>query len=242
MRKQSAELRRFRRLSRSGRLSLAASSLRSTSGLSTFTEGDDAYGLGINLSDLEEEPSSSGSDASDNDEADSSFDDGASSLLSPASPSLDSSHALHLHHRERDEKRLMLDLRKHRELLVDSQKMNLSIKRCLGWTEELIAEGQKALDYSVKVSDVKLGGKVLAHDDEDDEDGGPSQESSRKALLSPSLGFADLSLSQEPAVEQARDPWRQSLEQLERDVDELSDSSFKARAKRLGMSIPDAWG
>lgn len=64
-------------------------------------------------------------------------------------------------HRLKDEKRLRLDLSRHRELLVDSQKLNQSLKRCLGWTEELIKEGKKALEYRVRVSDVRLGGRIL---------------------------------------------------------------------------------
>jgi len=75
-----------------------------------------------------------------------------------------------LRHRKRDERRLQLDLSKHQQLLVDSQKMNQSLKRCLGLTEELITEGKKALDYSVRVSDVKLGGRVLVKE-EGEEDG-----------------------------------------------------------------------
>ena len=43
--------------------------------------------------------------------------------------------------------------------------MNQSLKRCLGWTEELINEGKKALEYHVRVSDVELGGRVLAPDE-----------------------------------------------------------------------------
>ena len=78
-----------------------------------------------------------------------------------------------LRHRKKDEKRLQLDLSKHQQLLIDSQKMNQSLKRCLGWTEALISEGQKALEYHVKISDVALGGRVLAPDEveplEDDE-------------------------------------------------------------------------
>jgi len=72
--------------------------------------------------------------------------------------------------RKREEKRLQLDLTKHQELLIDSQKMNQSLKRCLNWTEDLIKEGQKALAYKVRVSDVHLGGRVLAPPDEEDED------------------------------------------------------------------------
>lgn len=78
-------------------------------------------------------------------------------------------------YRLRDEKRLQLDLTKHRELLVDSQKMNQSLKRCLDWTEELIKDGKKALAYQVRPSDVRLGGRVLTAEAEDE----------RKTLLSP---------------------------------------------------------
>lgn len=174
MRKQSAELRRFRRLSRSGRLSLASGSMRSASGLSTLTESDNGNSPHVNPSDLDEEKSDS---ECEEDDLDSSLDeDDPSSLLSPT-PHTDHDSR----HRARDEKRLMLDLSKHQQLLIDSQKMNQSIKRCLTWTDQLIIEARKALDYNVKVSDVELGGKVLACD-EGDEGGGGS-----KALLSPSL-------------------------------------------------------
>lgn len=67
--------------------------------------------------------------------------------------------------RERDEKRFQLDLTKHQKLLINHQKMNQSIKRCLGWTEELIREGRRALEYSVHANDVELGGRVLAPDE-----------------------------------------------------------------------------
>jgi hypothetical protein len=73
--------------------------------------------------------------------------------------------------RRRDERRLQLDLSKHQQLLVDSQKMNQSLKRCLGWTEELIKEGRRALAFNVRVSEVEMGGRVLHPMDEDDADG-----------------------------------------------------------------------
>ncbi|TVY31545.1 hypothetical protein LSUB1_G008851 [Lachnellula subtilissima] len=76
-----------------------------------------------------------------------------------------------LRHRKKDEKRLQLDLSKHQQLLIDSQKMNQSLKRCLGWTEDLISEGRKALEYSVKISDVELGGRVLAPEEVGDNEG-----------------------------------------------------------------------
>ncbi len=210
MRKQSVELRRFRRLSRcSGRQSLATNSMRSLSGqseLSTFPaseDGDCQYG---NLSDLEEMSSSD----LEEDDMDSFFDDD-SSLLSPTS------HTAHdTRHSTRDEKRLMLDLSKHRQLLIDSQKMNQSIKRCLNWTEELINEGKKALEYHVKVSDVEVGGKVLARDPNDEEDA----RGGRKPLLSPGLDVPT-----PPAVQQGRRLWRLGLEEMEMEVDRMLESS-----------------
>jgi hypothetical protein len=65
----------------------------------------------------------------------------------------------------KDEKRLQLDLSRHRQLLIDSQKMNQSLKRCMAWSEEMIAEGRRALEFRVRVSDVKLGGRVLERED-----------------------------------------------------------------------------
>jgi len=148
MRKQTAELRRYRRLSRSGRLSITASGSRRTSGDSlSMIEGEQ----GTMLSDMseEEEESDEESDVSESD----SLEDGTLSPKAMAESDL--------RHRKRDEKRLQLDLSKHQQLLTDSQRMNQSLKRCLGWTEELINEGKKALAYNVKVSDVALGGRVL---------------------------------------------------------------------------------
>jgi hypothetical protein len=151
MRKQNAELRRYRRLSRSGRLSLAGS-MRSVSagGLSIVSETEDAFSEQSSLNSPEEL-----SEISDND---SSFAD--DDTLSPGSVAEHDTR-----HRIRDEKQFYLDLAKHQELLVDSQKMNQSIKRCLSWTEELLRDGKRALAYKVHVSDVEIGGRVLSSDD-----------------------------------------------------------------------------
>ncbi|KUJ18791.1 uncharacterized protein LY89DRAFT_683666 [Mollisia scopiformis] len=153
MRKQTAELRRYRRLSRSGRLSIntVASSRISTDTLSIM-DGE----AGTMLSDMSEEEDEDPEDESEFSEEE--FSDEAS--LSPSAMAESDAR-----HRKRDEKRLQLDLSKHQQLLIDSQKMNQSLKRCLGWTEVLINEGKKALEYHVKVSDVELGGRVLALDE-----------------------------------------------------------------------------
>ncbi|KAJ5201372.1 uncharacterized protein N7498_006035 [Penicillium cinerascens] len=169
MRNQKAELRRFRRLSRSGRLSMAPSA-RSFSGTALSTTSELEEGVS-ELSSIRSQD-----DMSDFSDEDSIADEG---ILSP-----DSLAEHDAKHRAHDEKRFMVDLARHQELLVDSQKMNQSLKRCLGWTEELIKEGRKALEYSVRVQDIELGGRVLSP-----EELGEVGESGR-ALLSPSTEYA----------------------------------------------------
>jgi hypothetical protein len=111
------------------------------------------------LSDMSEEPDGEEEEESSEEE---SIDDGS---LSPGAMAESDAR-----HRERDEKRLQLDLSKHQQLLIDSQNMNQSLKRCLGWTEELINDGKKALAYHVRVSDIELGGRVLTPDEVEDTD------------------------------------------------------------------------
>lgn len=151
MRKQNAELRRYRRLSRSGRLSIAGS-MRSASGggLSIVSETEDEFGEHLSLDSPE--------DLSETSDNDSSFAE--DDTLSPGAVAEHDAR-----HRIRDEKKFYLDLAKHQELLVDSQKMNQSIKRCLSWTEELLRDGKRALAYKVQVSDIDIGGRVLSSDD-----------------------------------------------------------------------------
>lgn len=156
LRKQTAELRRYRRLSRSGALSAASSRVTSLA----LTEPP------IDMSDVGEE------DETELEEEDmDSFDDSdLSSNDTMSTEDIMLPSAKLEARRRRDEKRLQLDLTKHQELLIDSQKMNQSLKRCLDFTEVLIKEGQKALEYNVRVSDIQLGGRVLAPPDEDEDE------------------------------------------------------------------------
>ena len=120
-----------------------ASSARSTSFGIAGDDGDvDGLGEGVDdlrLDDFEDEDEDDYSEYSDEDDAE--------------------------ERKEKDAKRLRLDLSKHREILVDSQKLNQSIKRCVGFTEELISQGKRALEYKVRVSDIKLGGRILSEDE-----------------------------------------------------------------------------
>lgn len=149
MRKQNGELRRFRRLSRAGHFS--ATPTRSASGPTLDTTHETEEGSSeISTTQSPDELS----DISDEEDDEDSTDEG---VMSPGSLAEHDAK-----HRVSDEKHVFTDLAKHQELLVDSQKMNQSLRRCLGWTEELIREGQKALEYNVHVNDVELGGRVLA--------------------------------------------------------------------------------
>lgn len=160
VRRQKMELKRFRRLSRAGRFSIAASELsnaRSSGGsLSILSEDDEeddnpfAAAMIAGLIDLDDE-------VSDSEEDDSLM--GSNSALSPSAQQ---------DRLARDEKRLRVDLEKHKELLVVSQNINQSLKRCMYATEAMIGEGRKALQYHVRVSDVKLGGRILSGLDDDE--------------------------------------------------------------------------
>ena len=133
---------------------MATTTTRSTSGrLSTLGESD-------TLSDI------SGISDGEDDVDELEFSDDEDSIVDGMlSPNAQAARDARI--RAKDEKRLQLDLSKHQELLIDSQKLNQSLKRCLGWTEELISEGKKALEYQVRVSDIEVGGRVLAPDEND---------------------------------------------------------------------------
>lgn len=181
VRRQKAELKRFRRLSRAGRFSMAMNELsgRKSDGLSTLSEDDAEFdGEDDSLGQI------SGLAEDDLSESD---DDG--SLMSGSEPMSPGAQANREQERlAKDERRLRVDLERHKELLTQSQAMNQSIKRCMYATEEMIRDGRKALEYHVRVSDVKLGGRILTgHEDdeieiEDDEDQADGMQSAQELL------------------------------------------------------------
>ena len=208
MRKQTAELRRFRRLSRSGRLSVAPS--RSASGkMSMLSEATDELGHGL----------------SDSDED---LEDLLSSLSSTSATSHPSSPVAHA--RFGDPERVELDLATHRALLLDSQKLNVSIKRCLSTSESLLAAAKEALAHHEEPLQLEhLGPRVLTPDDVGDEMLGQGQ-----GLLSPSLNHG------------ISNPWERSLGSIESLVEELPgkelvipDYSQSDLPSNIQISLPD---
>ena len=161
VRKQKVELRRFRRLSRAGHISLGRTSSSSFAGkrcISCSTAASNADELEHEQSGvLESSWNEDGLTDSDEEDEDTSASD-LSSITSHSKPHASGRLA-------RDERRLCLDLTKHRELLIDSQRLNQGLRRCIDWTEELVRDGRRALDYKVRVSDVKLGRRVLRSED-----------------------------------------------------------------------------
>lgn len=157
VRRQKKELRQFRRLSRAGRLS-GMSMVNLNENYDIDDESGDSPLPAVSEGE-EEEAASSEEEEEEEEENDE---------LSTDSSSGEEGDSKKL---AKDSKRLQIDLSKHRDILVDSQKMNQSLKRCMTWTEDLIREGKKALEYKVNVSDVKLGGRILEpiHADEDEE-------------------------------------------------------------------------
>lgn len=170
MRKQNAELRRYRRLSRSGRLSAAPGSRSVPGKMSLFSENDE---------DQADETSPLDSDDEENDH-ERIFSDNAS--LSPTSSRPSSPTSRVGRSRFQDPQRPELDIAAHRTMLLDGQKLNQSIKRCLAQTETLIASGKTALEYQACASTPEnLGARVLTPDDIEDSILGQGQ-----GLLSPS--------------------------------------------------------
>ncbi|KAK0724711.1 hypothetical protein B0H67DRAFT_598204 [Lasiosphaeris hirsuta] len=199
LRKQTAEIRRFRRLSRSGRLSMNSAGSRVVS--DSTVEGGALARAGMGLDDLSEEESDD--DAEDDEEDD----------MSSSDTSEENAGVVALRdarHRQKDERRLQLDLSKHQQLLVDSQKINQSLKRCLGWTEELIKEGKRALEYQVRVSEVDIGGRVLAPEDIEAREaraleGGDEDDGYEASLNAAMLGFEGKLPTD--AIPQPSHPW-----------------------------------
>jgi hypothetical protein len=162
LRKQKAELKRFRRLSRAGQF--AAAQRRTSDAeedLSTLDEEPDLPDF-----DDDDEGARPSSPFHSQPDEDSSDEESTNSSAVPLSPGAQA--ARDAAQRADDESRLRLDLSRHRELLMDTQRMNQSLQRCLYWTEGLIKDGRKALEYQVVSSEVKLGGRILSVDDADE--------------------------------------------------------------------------
>ena len=161
MRKQNAELRRYRRLSRSGRLSVAPKSGSASGKMSLMSESAEDFADEISPLDSENEENDDEND-DENILSETSFPSAASSR--PSSPTSRAGRT-----RFQDPKRPELNLAAQRALLVEDQKLNQLIKRCLAQTESLVASGKTALEYQARApTPENLGARVLTPDDTED--------------------------------------------------------------------------
>ncbi|RYP63019.1 hypothetical protein DL771_009474 [Monosporascus sp. 5C6A] len=216
LRKQTAELRRYKRMSRAGGLSMASAAAATQE----TSEAAPTEQVGLRVVDLSEGESENRDEVEFQDEPEEESLSDTESDLENLTPNQVAEHDAK--HRTRDEARLKLDLTKHQQLLVDSQKINQSIKRCLNWTEELIKDGKKALAYSVKLNDVKLGGRVLSPLDEPDEqEEFPRLEDDDEDYVDDTVKF------EEPASEPA---------------ERISDWSIEPRDRDSGIEMPSDGG
>lgn len=165
MRKQAAELRRYKRLARAGRLS-SAPSISNLISPEDDEEADDAVDIGDETDDTSVADTEGESEFGFDDEE---GEDTETEQLSEEEEDEDedgSEGAIDEKHREADEKRLTWDLSKHQSLLDASSRMNKSLRGCMFLTDQLIREARKALEHKIRPSDIRLGGRILC-DEED---------------------------------------------------------------------------
>lgn len=205
MRKQKVELRRFRRLRSSGRF---PSSTRSASSRFSMPSASDDLSPTSSADEdgLDDDhfsnPSSGTSD-------DTSFPDSLSFSPTPRNSLIPVAKG-------RQSRPFKLDLSAQRVLLLDSQKLNQALKRCLGRTDDLIADGKKALAYTVNTGDVaSLGPRVLIPDERGEELG------LGRGLLSPGL------------EEKMENPWERILS-----MREISSGLQTRKSEGLMLDIP----
>ena len=185
MRKHKADLRRYRRLSRTGRLS-TPSSHSALGKMSDFSGTADKIGSEDDLS-----PSDTEGDSDQENE------DRTSNRSTSASSRPSSLINRSIRTRFKDPKTTYLDLSAHRTLLLESQKLNQSIKRCLGHSESLLTSGKRALAHQEFSRDEEsLGPRVLTPDEDED-----NATDRRQGLLSPVILTSGNNIN----------PWERSL-------------------------------
>ncbi|KAK0669159.1 hypothetical protein QBC41DRAFT_320395 [Cercophora samala] len=241
LRKQTAELRRYKRMSR---MSMASLSSRVPSASAAEVGALAKAGLGLN--DLSEEESEAAVEAAaieelednedqDEDEEEEDEDEDSISGSEHSESGSPGTNAERNESRQkRDERRLQVDLSKHQQLLVDSQKMNQSLKRCLGWTEELIKEGKRALAYRITVSDVELGGRVLVP--EEIETLEPQQEMDGSVMENDAEDYEDV-LKDDSLY--GEEPRLDNLGGTDTENDDLKDDSLYGDDPRLDDDLRD---
>lgn len=151
MKKQTSELRRYRRLARAGELNPKSTPKEGESdGATEVQEGRVEITVAVEEDDHQED------EEDEEDEESSSGDETKSYKGKRALVAA-------------DKDKVSAELQKHQALLDASAKTDALLVRCQFMIEEMMKEGKKALDYKIKASDVKLGGRILRSDDEEED-------------------------------------------------------------------------
>lgn len=162
MKKQTSELRRYRRLARSGDLKPKAAPKKKasrTSAASTteiFEEGEEKVNENVEV-EAEEGTEETDEEEEEDEEESSSGDETKSYKGKRALVST-------------DKDKVSAELQKHQALLDASAKTDALLVRCEFMIDEMMKEARKALEYKVAASDVKIGGRILRSDDEEEEE------------------------------------------------------------------------
>ncbi|KAF8428172.1 hypothetical protein EV426DRAFT_330561 [Tirmania nivea] len=162
MKKQTSELRRYRRLARSGELKPKAApkeKVSRTSAGSTIgiLEGEEDKGSENAEIEAEEGTEETDEEEEEDEEESSSGDEtklyrGKRALVST------------------DKDKVSAELQKHQALLDASAKTDALLVRCEFMIDEMMKEARKALEYKVAASDIKIGGRILRSDDEEEDE------------------------------------------------------------------------
>lgn len=165
MKKQTSELRRYRRLARSGelkaRLQPKKRRSRTSEGIADMAEGE---GKGKVEAIVAEDGAEEEEEEEDEDESSS---EGESGTTDEQTQSYNGKRAIVT----TDNDKVSAELQKHQALLEASAKTDALLVRCQFMIEEMVKEAKKALDYRVAASDVKLGGRILGSDNEEEDEG-----------------------------------------------------------------------
>ncbi|KAF8472750.1 hypothetical protein BDZ91DRAFT_834341 [Kalaharituber pfeilii] len=176
MRKQTSELRRYRRLARAGELqpkSTRRRSSRASNGSSGDRDPDSIVEDDFDdLKGIDEERDAEDEEEGEEDEEDEEEDDESTSDENETGLSTDGRPKQYKAERAlaTDNDRVSAELQKHQALLDASAKTDALLQRCQFMIEEMVKEAKKALEYKVAASDVKLGGRILGSDNEEEED------------------------------------------------------------------------
>lgn len=96
---------------------------------------------------------------------------------------LDPPSWLRLNTQKLESRRMNLDLTKHKDLLIENQRVNQSMHKCLCVVDQLVEDGNKALQYRPRTTDLTVRQNMVDTDEEDEIDEDSSMNNQLKGVL-----------------------------------------------------------